>query len=582
MDLPDLRSKVRISTDDVDLADAKIKAFSRSVRDSLDRTNVESKLNQSGQAFIKFGKEGEVASVRIVSSMARTRGELDLLEGRARRFADSLERDFRRGGQAVVRLGEDGAVALARFGASMSSEGEKGIFVLSGLATGLQRTWSIATSAWGALSALGTGIVAVVVPALVITTIVLSPLITLLAAFTAGLAATLAVIGLAAGGFGLLGAGVFLLADKTGHLQKQMTNVHTGLSNLADVLGKKAAPMASRMLDLFTGLLPYVGRMGEQLLNWFGPRLEGVLVLAQRAFFGVMTAVERLGPIFGRLFDSVMKNADVFGNILVAALDIGVKAIDGLLTNALALSQWFIDRLPALGPVTGSVMGGIGSAIQGVGRVAGALVDWFITHWPQITATAQATWDQLRAGWNAVGPILQAELPQAVSFVTQLFGYLREHSEVLRFVVELLSASLAGAVVVLTGVGVAVVGVVAGITWLTERIGDAIGALRALIGLIQSIPAPPSWLGGSSAGPAAKKFDVRAAGGPVVPDGVYRVGEEGPEWLYMGRNGGYVVPESSDHRQFHNHLTLHGAGAVNDPEGVRRMLLRMGRLGAAT
>jgi hypothetical protein len=34
----------------------------------------------------------------------------------------------------------------------------------------------------------------------------------------------------------------------------------------------------------------------------------------------------------------------------------------------------------------------------------------------------------------------------------------------------------------------------------------------------------------------------RAAGGPVVPNTVYRVGEHGPEWLVMGASGGLVIP----------------------------------------
>lgn len=37
----------------------------------------------------------------------------------------------------------------------------------------------------------------------------------------------------------------------------------------------------------------------------------------------------------------------------------------------------------------------------------------------------------------------------------------------------------------------------------------------------------------------------RASGGPVMPGYAYTVGEYGPEKLYMGRNGGYIVPDRS-------------------------------------
>jgi hypothetical protein len=36
----------------------------------------------------------------------------------------------------------------------------------------------------------------------------------------------------------------------------------------------------------------------------------------------------------------------------------------------------------------------------------------------------------------------------------------------------------------------------------------------------------------------------RASGGPVLPGMTYMVGEQGPEPLIMGRNGGFILPHS--------------------------------------
>src|SRR5439155_6630227 len=62
-------------------------------------------------------------------------------------------------------------------------------------------------------------------------------------------------------------------------------------------------------------------------------------------------------------------------------------------------------------------------------------------------------------------------------------------------------------------------------------------------------------------------------GGPVVPGGIYTVGEAGPETLVMGGQGGYVIPNAGTTNNYN--LSLSGSAAVNDPEGVRRMLQRM-------
>ena len=42
-----------------------------------------------------------------------------------------------------------------------------------------------------------------------------------------------------------------------------------------------------------------------------------------------------------------------------------------------------------------------------------------------------------------------------------------------------------------------------------------------------------------------QKAHLRATGGPVLPGMTYLVGEQGPEMLLMGANGGFVVPSAN-------------------------------------
>lgn len=68
-------------------------------------------------------------------------------------------------------------------------------------------------------------------------------------------------------------------------------------------------------------------------------------------------------------------------------------------------------------------------------------------------------------------------------------------------------------------------------------IGFVKDALRFL-GILQDEPIPSAPPGATWSGDRGD----RAMGGPVDPFGVYRVGEQGPETLVMGRAGGTVIP----------------------------------------
>lgn len=75
-------------------------------------------------------------------------------------------------------------------------------------------------------------------------------------------------------------------------------------------------------------------------------------------------------------------------------------------------------------------------------------------------------------------------------------------------------------------------------------------ALDAYIAQLDNIPRSITTTIGVTGSPAAVAAGYvnpgRASGGPVIPGGVYTVGEQGPETLVMGSRGGYVVPNAGD------------------------------------
>jgi len=74
--------------------------------------------------------------------------------------------------------------------------------------------------------------------------------------------------------------------------------------------------------------------------------------------------------------------------------------------------------------------------------------------------------------------------------------------------------------------------------WLGQRLSDIGGALNAIGIGGSSLPSSSGVTGGGRSG-------HRAAGGMVVPGGIYTVGEEGPETLVMGSRGGMVIPHGA-------------------------------------
>jgi hypothetical protein len=483
MDLPDIKAKVKVDTSGVAVADAELKTFARSVKDSMDTSGIEKFSQQSGRAFIKFGDDGKLASVRISSATAQTRADLDQLEARTRRFASGLEGDFQRGTTAIVKLGEDGQAALSNVERSMGNVGT-------------------ATTGIGA-SLAGLGPVTLVLAAAIGTlTAALSLVVFPLTAYALGLAAALAIGTLVLGGLGGLAAGVIGLAAVTqGWLEKtkdvptaeaavadavnahqdavlkleavqkqyNLTSQHTAAQDLAlheaqqkvadtalkltkaqqdltaaqtgavnplevlkthlelvaDALGEKAAPMAKVLLGWLDKLLGPIQEVGSRLLDWFGERLPKFLPIATQVTKDFGEAVERLGKRLGPIFDDILQHPEKLEKTLKDTFNNAVDAVTGLLNRIDELRRWWDKNGPKLEATVNNVMSGIGTATLVTVQVLGQLSEAF---------------NQVD---RAIGPLITL----ASSALGPALAELAKHSETVRAVL-LLVALAAGVLVV--------------------------------------------------------------------------------------------------------------------------------------
>jgi hypothetical protein len=593
VDLPDLRARVRVDTSGVTEAEAKLAAFSESVKHSLDSGPVERLAQQAGQAFIKFGDSGEIASLRLRSSTARSKGDLDELEQRARSFASGLEGDFAKGTTAIVKLGEDGSAALA----NVSQQGAQ--------------TSSVFARLGPLVASLGTVGMPILIGAVVVLGLVLAPVIVELSAFTVGLAAVVAVMTIGLGLFTGLAGGAVALAAATGNLgdtsgkaaatqqelalatdkvnvaqqrvinaqatltaavnrhgaaslqaanaQAQLTTATDALttaqgnlntlqqqgvgplaalranaSAAANALGQQVAPAARQVLTFVNELIAPTASLAQQTVAWFNSNSRvgnalGIVSGFANSLFEVLD--KKLGPALGRFLDAWLARGPQWQALFQSALNVGVGAAVGLLTNLLRLSDWFAKELPVIGPGVQAVFDGMGTAIQGVGQVLGAVLIPLFKLMAQHTDLVQATVIGLVVvlGTAVVVVAGVALIVFAAAAAVQWFG--QRVGDLIGWVSRIPGVSLAASVAfqILAGFAYGAAGRILAIVGAVQTVIGAIGQLGSAVSHLPSIP-------GLGSG--------RQHGGPVIAGSVYRVGEAGPETLVMNRSGGgYVVPD---------------------------------------
>ncbi|MDQ6774138.1 MAG: hypothetical protein M3024_14340 [Candidatus Dormibacteraeota bacterium] len=229
--------------------------------------------------------------------------------------------------------------------------------------------------------------------------------VVIMAAFAAGVAVLGLTFGLAFGALGALAIGIVTLAERTNQGQVAFGQLTSALGNMATTLGAQALPMAQQMAQWAIGFIPVIQQLGAHILDWFGPRLPALLALATTAANLLTVEFQKLGPVIGAFLDRVLQMAPSLLPMFQTMLTLGVPAVQGLLTNLLALSEWFLVRMPTMGPIVMQIMGGIGTAIQALGPIAAAVVSWFVANWPGISSAAKATWDAIAQGIAVVAPM---------------------------------------------------------------------------------------------------------------------------------------------------------------------------------
>jgi hypothetical protein len=428
--------------------------------------------NATLNIILQAKQEGLDAIKEVTASIKDLQSVVEVVNGNLSRLNDTAQDTFDRLGQiGIVTISTNRAVLdmkdgikdltaavgdvnerLVRLG-MISAATTAAVYQLA-IALGSTATTASATSGAtnaAAFSFLGMGTaMLVVVSILVGLAVVLSPVlvmlvgvVVLLAAFAVGVVAVTAALALAFGPLAALTAGVVMLADRVFNSGVTsidiMTKFTDKISDIADAWGVKAAPMAVKIMDFFTSLLDPVQKAGDAVLTWFGKNLPTILDIAGSSAKSLESVFGRLWALFTSFFGSMKDHLPTFEKFFGQLVGLGADAITGLVQNLLRLSDWFLQRLPQMAPIVSTVMGDMGNVIQGIGKVAGNVVDWFITNWPEITSTAQQTWDNLKAGWDTVAPILRYLLPQATQTLIGLWKELHDHSDQLKFALFLLA-----------------------------------------------------------------------------------------------------------------------------------------------
>ena len=246
------------------------------------------------------------------------------------------------------------------------------------------------------------------VAAIIILTLAISTLLPVVGVFVAsliplivGLAAMYIVMGVALLAIGGMGAGILMLTGRLGLINGPLNKLTTDLKNMAETLGKQAVPMAKELIKFLDSLIPSVKSMGQELLNWFGPRLHMILAVTRILFDDVIEVLHEIGPAIGKVVDYFLHSPamiSLFGQTLQFIAD----AIIGLLDNFTRLADWFSTRLPALEGIAGAGFNQIGKFVQWLGVQFGKFVDFLISSWPKAVSITVGALRWLNEAWNAI------------------------------------------------------------------------------------------------------------------------------------------------------------------------------------
>jgi hypothetical protein len=200
----------------------------------------------------------------------------------------------------------------------------------------------------------------------------------------------------------------FDVAHKTSTVTTQSSGVNKLSSDfkaLAHSLGVLAVPAAKEMIKWLDGLIPIVRNVGGQIIKWFGQELPGVLKGLSQMVKDLTPDFENFGKFLGSTFDHVAKSG--IGGVFEGGVRGAIKAVEGLITNMVRLSDWFIKEWPTLKPIVEEIFGKIGSWIQWVADHWATLTDFIENKWPATVKKASDTLSQLKDWWDKNGKTIE-------------------------------------------------------------------------------------------------------------------------------------------------------------------------------
>jgi hypothetical protein len=525
------------------------------------------KLEPVGQAFVTFGERGEAASIRISSATARTQADLDNLASRAATFASSMGQDMDVGAQAVFKLAADGAVSLERLGTSFEQVGPD-VAALSSSFLGLGPAGLIAAAA---IILVTTAAAAALVP---------------VAAFGAGLAATLALGTGLVGGFALLGAGLVALAEHANswaEAQKNLTTAQAALTVAADAHTKALRSLQEGEAAVAnTRVLSQAQILHLQDLQAAVTKTADGLATAQQNVNAAVAASNNPFTTLQQNLDGMAKRlgqqaTPAAGELLtfLASLIPGVEKLGS------EMITWFGDRLPQILPIARFLFDDILYSITRLGLLLGPIFDkiakdpaGFEKAFAETAANVVAAVvglvqniDSLRKWWEGPG---QRTAAQAGIVMDAIGGAMQANIRIIQaiiFVAQQMGNEF-------STLGTILHGVAGAIGSAFDAIGraarGAVGDVQALGRAISNLPGVGGIVNIEQAAVDFVHAQNRQYGGIMVPGGVYRVGETRAETVIQGQQGAMVIPDAGPDtgRTGPTNITININGAGLDAEQV--------------
>lgn len=293
---------------------------------------------------------------------------------------------------------------------------------------------------------------------------------------------------------------------------------------------------------------------------------------------GAVQAGENLLLTFTNIKDEVGEGNDIFTQATEIMADMATAMGTDMSSQAIQLGKALNDPIAGIGALSRvgvtftEEQKNMIKAMVEAGDVAGAQAVIMAELTKEFGGSAQAAGDTAAGGFlklqNKIGEMGEAIGTELLPFIEDLTDFLLIDlvPAVEDLVAQLglqLSAAFDSAAAGFKVIGDAVGPLVAELdrlsghaTTLLDILNAIGGALNPMSGLqnlvtpgggfVPNLPtapyrAPNLPSGGGRTAPARSRVP-RAAGGPVDPYGSYLVGEQGPEWLQMGSQGGSIIP----------------------------------------